>query len=49
VSSCIINVDQDVDEPWPLEVYDHNGKAHNVTMVPGDMVLYEVIATNFGG
>lgn len=20
VSSCIVNVDQDVDEPWPLEV-----------------------------
>ena len=43
VSSCIINVDQDVDEPWPIEVYDHAGKAHNVTMEPGDMVLYEVV------
>eukprot|EP00968_Pinguiococcus_pyrenoidosus_P006249 scaffold427_cov263-Pinguiococcus_pyrenoidosus.AAC.13 len=41
VSSAIINVDQDVDEPWPLEIYDHSGKAHNVTMAPGDMVLYE--------
>lgn len=41
VSSCIINVDQDVDEPWPIEVYDHNGKAYNVTMEPGDIVLYE--------
>jgi hypothetical protein len=41
VSSCIINVDQDLDEPWPIEVYDHNGKAYNVTMQPGDMVLYE--------
>lgn len=41
VSSCIINVDQDVDEPWPIEVYDHNGNAYNVTMEPGDMVLYE--------
>ena len=44
VSSCIINVYQDVDEPWPLEVYDHAGRAHNVTMEPGDMVLYEVRA-----
>ena len=43
VTSCIINVDQDLDEPWPLEVYDHSGKAHNVTMEPGDMVFYEVI------
>mmetsp|Transcript_129447 Transcript_129447/g.192704 ORF Transcript_129447/g.192704 Transcript_129447/m.192704 type:complete len:454 (+) Transcript_129447:232-1593(+) len=41
VSSAIINVDQDVDEPWPLEVIGHDGKAVNVTMVPGDLVLYE--------
>jgi prolyl 4-hydroxylase len=43
VSSAIINVAQDVDddEDWPLEVYDHDGVAHNVTMQPGDMVLYE--------
>ena len=33
VSSAIINVDQDVDEPWPLEVIGHDGKAYNVTMV----------------
>ena len=32
VSSAIINVAQDVDEPWPLEVYAHDGKAYNVTM-----------------
>ncbi|CAB9496503.1 Ankyrin Repeat [Seminavis robusta] len=41
VSSAIINVDQDVDEPWPLEVIGHDGKAYNVTMEPGDLVLYE--------
>mmetsp|Transcript_27560 Transcript_27560/g.75889 ORF Transcript_27560/g.75889 Transcript_27560/m.75889 type:complete len:859 (+) Transcript_27560:206-2782(+) len=41
VSSAIINVDQDVDEPWYLEVYGHDGKATNVSMAPGDMVLYE--------
>ena len=38
VSSAIINVAQDVDEPWPLEVIGHDGKAYNVTMEPGDMV-----------
>ena len=38
VSSAILNVDQDVDEPWPIEVYAHDGKAYNVTMEPGDMV-----------
>jgi len=41
VISAIINVDQDVDEPWPLEVIGRDGKAVNVTMEPGDMVLYE--------
>jgi prolyl 4-hydroxylase len=41
VASAIINVDQDVDEPWPLEVIGHDGKAYNVTMLPGDLVLYE--------
>ena len=41
VSSAIINVDQDVDEPWPLEVISHDGRAENVTMEPCDMVLYE--------
>ena len=41
VSSCIINIDQDVDEPWPLEVLGHDGIARNITMRPGDMILYE--------
>eukprot|EP00558_Chaetoceros_sp_UNC1202_P011579 CAMPEP_0197240252 /NCGR_PEP_ID=MMETSP1429-20130617/6576_1 /TAXON_ID=49237 /ORGANISM="Chaetoceros sp., Strain UNC1202" /LENGTH=407 /DNA_ID=CAMNT_0042699851 /DNA_START=1 /DNA_END=1224 /DNA_ORIENTATION=+ len=41
ISSAIINVAQDVDEPWPLEVIGHDGKAKNITMEPGDMVLYE--------
>ena len=41
VSSAIINVAQDVDEPWPLEVIGHDGKATNITMEPGDMILYE--------
>jgi len=41
ITSAIINVAQDVDEDWPVEVYDHKGQAHNITMEPGDMVLYE--------
>jgi prolyl 4-hydroxylase len=41
VSSAIINVAQDMDEPWPLEVIGHDGRAVNVTMEPGDMVMYE--------
>ena len=30
-----------MDEPWPLEVYGHDGVATNVTMQVGDMILYE--------
>lgn len=41
VTSAIINVDQDVDEDWPLVVIGHDGVAYNVTMEPGDMLLYE--------
>ena len=46
VSSAILNVDQDVDEPWPIEVYAHDGKAYNVTMEPGDMVSTKGMATS---
>ncbi|KAL7536960.1 hypothetical protein ACHAWF_005612 [Thalassiosira exigua] len=41
VISAVVNVAQDVDEPWPLEVYGHDGNAYNVTMEVGDMILYE--------
>lgn len=41
VLSAIINIEQNVDEPWPLEIYDHQGMAHNITLEPGEMVLYE--------
>ena len=42
VTSAIIQVAQEnMVEPWPIEVYSHDGKAYNVTMQPGDMVLYE--------
>jgi len=41
VTSAIINVAQDVDEPWPLELIGHDGWAVNVTIEPGEMILYE--------
>jgi len=41
VTSAIINVAQDVDEDWPLEVVGHDGNAYNITMKAGDLVLYE--------
>jgi hypothetical protein len=39
--SAIINVDQDVEEPWPLTILDHAGNTHTLVMQPGDMVYYE--------
>ncbi|KAL9184657.1 hypothetical protein ACHAXT_012627 [Thalassiosira profunda] len=41
VASAMVNIAQDVDEPWPVEIYDHDGQAHNVTLDPGDMLLFE--------
>jgi prolyl 4-hydroxylase len=41
VLSAIINVAQDVEEDWPLEIVGHDGIPVNVTMQPGDMILYE--------
>ena len=42
VINAIIHVADDVDTPWPIELYGHDGKAHNVTLSEvGDMLLYE--------
>ncbi|KAL3774624.1 hypothetical protein ACHAWO_001995 [Cyclotella atomus] len=41
VASAMINIAQDVDEDWPMEIYDHDGRSRNVTLQPGDMLLFE--------
>jgi prolyl 4-hydroxylase len=41
IISAILNVAQEVEEAWPLEVIGHDGVAVNVTMKPGEMILYE--------
>jgi len=45
VSSAILNIALDDDsadqEPWMLEVIGHDGRAQNLTMQPGEMILYE--------
>eukprot|EP00567_Pseudictyota_dubia_P003424 CAMPEP_0197435174 /NCGR_PEP_ID=MMETSP1175-20131217/2804_1 /TAXON_ID=1003142 /ORGANISM="Triceratium dubium, Strain CCMP147" /LENGTH=518 /DNA_ID=CAMNT_0042964137 /DNA_START=43 /DNA_END=1599 /DNA_ORIENTATION=- len=41
-ASVIINVAQgNVTQPWPVEVYDHADRLHEVVMEPGDIVYYE--------
>lgn len=29
------------DEPWPIQIEDHNGQVHSVSLAPGEMLLYE--------
>ncbi len=41
VISAVVNVAQDVDEDWPLEVYGRDGNAYNLTLEVGEMILYE--------
>jgi len=41
VISAILNIAQQVDEPWPLQILDHDGKHHNIYLKPGEMVWYE--------
>merc|ERR1711902_43320 len=41
IISAIINVDQDVKQPWPLDLIDFNGNFHHIEMEPGDLVWYE--------
>ena len=41
IISAIINVDQQVNEPWALQIDDHHGIEHEVYLEPGEMVLYE--------
>ena len=49
ICSAVLNVAQDVaSEPWPIEVYGHDGNAYNITLEPGDMVLYESHSVLYG-
>jgi len=41
VISAILNIAQQVEEPWPLQILDHNGNHHNIYLKPGEMVWYE--------
>lgn len=41
VISAILNIRQEVEEPWPLQIVDHDGHQHSVILKPGEMVWYE--------
>jgi prolyl 4-hydroxylase len=41
VASAIINVAQDLNEAWPMEVITGDGTTRQVTLLPGEMLLIE--------
>lgn len=47
IASAVIQVAQDVDEPWPLQL-DLDGTVHEILLSPGQMVLYEGASTPHG-
>jgi hypothetical protein len=47
IVSSVIQVAQDVDEPWPLQV-DLDGRRYEVVLNPGQMLLYEGAACAHG-
>lgn len=48
VSSIINLAQEDMGEPWPLQIHDHDGQEHTVWMEPGDAVYYESAAAIHG-
>lgn len=46
IISAIFHIDHDLDEPWPLEIEDHDGNVHALALEPGQVALYES-ATQF--
>jgi prolyl 4-hydroxylase len=41
IIGAIINVSQDVDEDWPLVIYDHQHRRHSILLKPGEIAFYE--------
>lgn len=41
VVSAILQIDQNVDQEWPLMIVDLDNKSRKINMKPGDMLLYE--------
>ena len=41
ILSAILNIAQEVEEDWPLQIDDHSGCRRQVVLAPGEMVLYE--------
>ena len=44
IISAIINVGQRVDDPWPLDIMDHEFNIHQIFLQPTDILWYESAA-----
>lgn len=47
IVSSVLQIDQDVDEPWPL-VIERDGRRDEVSLEPGQMLLYEGATCSHG-
>jgi len=47
VVSSVLQVAQDVDEPWPLMI-ERDGRVHEIYLDPGQMLLYEGATSDHG-
>lgn len=41
IVSATLNIDQQLNRPWPLHIRDSYYRLHEITIEPGEMVLYE--------
>ncbi|MEW6995131.1 prolyl hydroxylase family protein [Colwelliaceae bacterium MEBiC 14330] len=48
IVTAIINIDQSVNKPWPLVIYDHNYRKHEILLTPGDICFYEAAKLSHG-
>ena len=48
IIGVIINIAQEVEKDWPLEIEDHQGKKHLLILKPGEIILYESALLDHG-
>jgi hypothetical protein len=46
--AAIVNVAQELEQDWMLEIVDHSGNLHEISMKPGDVLMYESAKTLHG-
>ena len=48
IIGVIVNIDQQVDTPWALEIEDHQKNIHEVFLSPGEVIFYESATLDHG-